>query len=162
MWGARSWQTTSRLCHWQRWQAVNRENAISFVVNYQPTQSDTRLHISQDALTAASAATGKLHRDLPHFLPTRDSKAEMIHLTQIPTSHGSWISRISTHKTLFIHLANVQWKAFSVHLKIASDSITSRLPFSFDESRKQRPLAALKSRRRRPKKKNQNRKCMRA
>lgn len=27
---------------WQRWQAVNRENAISFVVNYQPTQSDTR------------------------------------------------------------------------------------------------------------------------
>lgn len=37
---------------WQRWQAVNRENAISFVVNYQPTQSDTRLRIRQDVLTS--------------------------------------------------------------------------------------------------------------
>lgn len=131
VWGARSWQTTSRLRHWQRWQAVNGENAISFVVNYQPTQSDTRLNISQDVLTAASAATRRLHVDLPRFLPTRDRKAEIIHLTQIPTLHSRWISQISTHKTLFIHLPDVPHKAFTVHLKIASDSITNLLPFSW-------------------------------
>lgn len=86
--GARSWRTTSWLfffCQWQRWQAVNRENAISFVVNYQPTQCDTRLRIRQDVLTSSPSCQRKTaRRPAALLLPTCDSKAETIHAAQIP------------------------------------------------------------------------------
>lgn len=62
---------------WQRWQAVNSENAISFVVNYQPTQSDTRLRIHQDVLTSSPSCQWKTARsNTVLLLPTCDSKEE--------------------------------------------------------------------------------------
>lgn len=72
-------------CQWQRWQAVNRENAISFVVNYQPPQCDTRLRTRQDVLTSSPGCQRETaRRPATLLLPTCDSKEETIHAAQIP------------------------------------------------------------------------------
>lgn len=67
----------SGFASWQRWQAVNRENAISFVVNYQPTQSDTRQRKSSRSDSSFSChaehtsakTTAHTLRHVPHFYP---------------------------------------------------------------------------------------------
>lgn len=69
--GARSWQTTfCGFANWRRWQAVSRENAISFVVNYQPTQSDTSQRKSSCSDSSFSCRTQqakkRAHSDTYH------------------------------------------------------------------------------------------------
>lgn len=58
----------SGFARWQLWQAVNRENAISFVVNYQPTQSDTRQRKSScsDSSFSCHAAHTSAKTTAPH------------------------------------------------------------------------------------------------
>lgn len=58
----------------QRWQTVNRENAISFVVNYRPTQSDTRQHKSSCSdcyfcCTQSTHLPRKVHTHTLHLCP---------------------------------------------------------------------------------------------
>ena len=72
----------SGFARWQRWQAVNRENAISFVVNYQPTQSDTRQRKSScsDSSFSCHAVHTSAKTTAPHtqtrstLLPTCTNK----------------------------------------------------------------------------------------